>query len=173
MERAEEAGSGVEIGAGAQDVGRIGAGIGEQCFALGFITMTPDNLSCHGAHDARVQSDGQTAGASRHHGHPRKIHSEGLKNSLHGEARPKALVAWHQSESAWNVLWRAIRQITFPSPSRTRSVSFRENVPTRYKCLPSLSIDETSGVQSAPWGRYLTFSDPDGNGWVMSEAREL
>jgi hypothetical protein len=29
MERAEEAGSGVEIGAGAQDVGRIGAGIGE------------------------------------------------------------------------------------------------------------------------------------------------
>jgi uncharacterized glyoxalase superfamily protein PhnB len=29
---------------------------------------------------------------------------------------------------------------------------------------------ETSAVQSAPWGRYLTFSDPDGNGWVMNEA---
>jgi hypothetical protein len=30
---------------------------------------------------------------------------------------------------------------------------------------------ETSAVQSAPWGRYLTFSDPDGNGWIMNEAR--
>ena len=26
-------------------------------------------------------------------------------------------------------------------------------------------------VQSAPWGRYATFSDPDGNGWVLQEAR--
>jgi hypothetical protein len=39
MERTEEAFNGVEIGAGVQDVGRIG--IGEQCFALGFSTMTP------------------------------------------------------------------------------------------------------------------------------------
>ena len=29
---------------------------------------------------------------------------------------------------------------------------------------------ETSAVQSAPWGRYVTFSDPDGNGWVISAA---
>jgi hypothetical protein len=28
---------------------------------------------------------------------------------------------------------------------------------------------ETSAVQAAPWGKYLTFSDPDGNGWVMNE----
>jgi catechol 2,3-dioxygenase-like lactoylglutathione lyase family enzyme len=27
----------------------------------------------------------------------------------------------------------------------------------------------TSPVTSAPWGKYLTFSDPDGNGWVMNE----
>ncbi|MFZ0635205.1 MAG: VOC family protein [Candidatus Acidiferrales bacterium] len=26
-------------------------------------------------------------------------------------------------------------------------------------------------VQSAPWGRYTTFNDPDGNGWVLQEAR--
>ena len=31
-----------------------------------------------------------------------------------------------------------------------------------------LSLPE---VQSAPWGRYTTFSDPDGNGWVLQEAR--
>ncbi len=26
-----------------------------------------------------------------------------------------------------------------------------------------------SPVQSAPWGKYFTFSDPDGNGWVMHQ----
>jgi catechol 2,3-dioxygenase-like lactoylglutathione lyase family enzyme len=25
-------------------------------------------------------------------------------------------------------------------------------------------------IESAPWGRYTTFSDPDGNGWVLQEA---
>jgi hypothetical protein len=28
-----------------------------------------------------------------------------------------------------------------------------------------------SPIRSAPWGRYATFSDPDGNGWVLQEAR--
>lgn len=31
---------------------------------------------------------------------------------------------------------------------------------------------EISDVQEAPWGRYATFSDPDGNGWVIQEASE-
>ena len=26
-----------------------------------------------------------------------------------------------------------------------------------------------SPVQSAPWGRYATFEDPDGNGWVLEQ----
>jgi catechol 2,3-dioxygenase-like lactoylglutathione lyase family enzyme len=30
---------------------------------------------------------------------------------------------------------------------------------------------KTSAIQSAPWGNYLTFSDPDGNGWVMNGSR--
>ncbi|HEU4485319.1 MAG TPA: glyoxalase superfamily protein [Povalibacter sp.] len=25
-------------------------------------------------------------------------------------------------------------------------------------------------VQDAPWGRYATFADPDGNGWVLKQA---
>ena len=28
----------------------------------------------------------------------------------------------------------------------------------------------TEPIKSAPWGRYTTFSDPDGNGWVLQEA---
>jgi catechol 2,3-dioxygenase-like lactoylglutathione lyase family enzyme len=25
------------------------------------------------------------------------------------------------------------------------------------------------GIQEAPWGRYQTFTDPDGNGWVLQQ----
>lgn len=28
-----------------------------------------------------------------------------------------------------------------------------------------------SEIQDAPWGRYATFSDPDGNGWVLQQAQ--
>lgn len=28
-----------------------------------------------------------------------------------------------------------------------------------------------SDVEDAPWGRYATFSDPDGNGWVLQQAK--
>ena len=27
-----------------------------------------------------------------------------------------------------------------------------------------------SDVQAAPWGRFVTFEDPDGNGWVVQQA---
>jgi catechol 2,3-dioxygenase-like lactoylglutathione lyase family enzyme len=27
-----------------------------------------------------------------------------------------------------------------------------------------------SPVESAPWGQYATFDDPDGNGWVLQQA---
>jgi catechol 2,3-dioxygenase-like lactoylglutathione lyase family enzyme len=29
---------------------------------------------------------------------------------------------------------------------------------------------DISAVESAPWGRYATFSDPDGNGWVLQQS---
>jgi catechol 2,3-dioxygenase-like lactoylglutathione lyase family enzyme len=29
---------------------------------------------------------------------------------------------------------------------------------------------EISAIESAPWGRYATFSDPDGNGLVLQQA---
>ena len=28
---------------------------------------------------------------------------------------------------------------------------------------------KSSPIDSAPWGRYVTFSDPDGNGWVLQQ----
>jgi catechol 2,3-dioxygenase-like lactoylglutathione lyase family enzyme len=29
---------------------------------------------------------------------------------------------------------------------------------------------EISAIEPAPWGRYATFSDPDGNGWVLQQS---
>jgi predicted enzyme related to lactoylglutathione lyase len=37
--------------------------------------------------------------------------------------------------------------------------------------LQQRGLSSASTIQSAPWGRYVTFSDPDGNGWVLQEAR--
>jgi catechol 2,3-dioxygenase-like lactoylglutathione lyase family enzyme len=37
--------------------------------------------------------------------------------------------------------------------------------------LQQRGLSSASAIQSAPWGRYVTFSDPDGNGWVLQEAR--
>lgn len=30
---------------------------------------------------------------------------------------------------------------------------------------------EVSDIEEAPWGRFATFPDPDGNGWVLQETR--
>ena len=48
-------------------------------------------------------------------------------------------------------------------------VLLTDNIEGSFRTLQARGL-ETSAVQSAPWGRYLTFSDPDGNGWVISEA---
>jgi predicted enzyme related to lactoylglutathione lyase len=37
--------------------------------------------------------------------------------------------------------------------------------------LQKRGLSTASAIQAAPWGRYATFSDPDGNGWVLQEAR--
>ena len=45
-----------------------------------------------------------------------------------------------------------------------------EDVEGAFQTLQARGLS-TSAVESAPWGRYLTFLDPDGNGWVLSEAQ--
>jgi catechol 2,3-dioxygenase-like lactoylglutathione lyase family enzyme len=56
-------------------------------------------------------------------------------------------------------------------PGGVRGIVLRtDNIESAFQTLQARGL-ETSAVQSAPWGRYLTFCDPDGNGWVISEAR--
>jgi catechol 2,3-dioxygenase-like lactoylglutathione lyase family enzyme len=33
--------------------------------------------------------------------------------------------------------------------------------------LRSRGLDLPAEIESAPWGRWLSFADPDGNGWVL------
>ena len=39
------------------------------------------------------------------------------------------------------------------------------------KALGAVDRDET--IESAPWGRWVTVNDPDGNGWVVQQDNPL
>ena len=39
---------------------------------------------------------------------------------------------------------------------------------TRWQTSPRAG-SRPSGVDDQPWGRFVTFTDPDGNGWTLQE----
>lgn len=49
-------------------------------------------------------------------------------------------------------------------------VLLADDLDTTYEMLRKRGLTWASAIQMAPWGRYATFSDPDGNGWVLQEA---
>jgi uncharacterized glyoxalase superfamily protein PhnB len=34
------------------------------------------------------------------------------------------------------------------------------------------AIDDDAEIESAPWGRWVTVEDPDGNGWIVQQDAE-
>lgn len=44
-----------------------------------------------------------------------------------------------------------------------------DNIDDTYKELQDRGLEMTP-LESAMWGRYTTFNDPDGNGWVLQES---
>lgn len=50
------------------------------------------------------------------------------------------------------------------------SVPDIESAAERFKALELLGSDDE--IESAPWGRWVTIEDPDGNGWVVQEDAE-
>jgi catechol 2,3-dioxygenase-like lactoylglutathione lyase family enzyme len=63
----------------------------------------------------------------------------------------------------------------FPSmpPGSLRGlVLLADDLDATYATLQKRGLSTATAIQSAPWGRYATFSDPDGNGWVLQEARQ-
>lgn len=71
-----------------------------------------------------------------------------------------------------------------PEDGQTRVVLttwFHDMSPVRGFVLETNDIDqayatliergvETSDIESQPWGRFVTISDPDGNGWVIQQS---
>lgn len=55
-----------------------------------------------------------------------------------------------------------------PAGSLYGMVLSTDDVDDAHKTLTERGVAVTA-VESAPWGRYFTFSDPDGNGWVMQQ----
>ena len=55
------------------------------------------------------------------------------------------------------------------SPARSRACSSSSPTPTRRaRDLVERGV-EVGEVQEFPWGRFVFFSDPDGNGWAVQE----
>jgi catechol 2,3-dioxygenase-like lactoylglutathione lyase family enzyme len=78
-----------------------------------------------------------------------------IELSVPGTKTNIALVTWFENMPAGGV---------------SGIVLLTDNIEVSFRMLQARGL-ETSGVQSATWGRYLTFRDPDGNGWVMNEGR--
>ena len=60
----------------------------------------------------------------------------------------------------------------FPSmpPGSLRGlVLLADDLDATYEMLRHRGLSSGTEIQEAPWGRYATFSDPDGNGWVVQE----
>ena len=44
-----------------------------------------------------------------------------------------------------------------------------DDLDTDVAALASHGIEPAGGIQEAPWGRFVTFHDPDGNGIVLQK----
>lgn len=58
-----------------------------------------------------------------------------------------------------------------PPGSFQGAVLDTDDIELSYEILKSRGL-ELSPIKEEPWGEYVTFSDPDGNGWVLQQASE-
>jgi catechol 2,3-dioxygenase-like lactoylglutathione lyase family enzyme len=77
-----------------------------------------------------------------------------IELSIPGTKTNIALVTWFE---------------TMPPGSLRGIVLLTTDLEGAFQTLQTRGL-KTSAIQPAPWGSYLTFGDPDGNGWVMNQA---
>lgn len=65
-----------------------------------------------------------------------------------------SLVTWHEQ---------------MPPGCQQGLVLGTDDIETDHQVLRSQGVD-ISDICTAPWGQFATFSDPDGNGWVLAQA---
>jgi len=59
---------------------------------------------------------------------------------------------------------------TMPAGSLRGLVLDCEDIQTTYDDLAARGVAFDGPIETAFWGTYATFADPDGNGWVLAEA---
>jgi catechol 2,3-dioxygenase-like lactoylglutathione lyase family enzyme len=69
-----------------------------------------------------------------------------------GSVTALALVTWFPS---------------MPAGSVRGLVLATDDIDTDAEVLRARGLDLPAEIESAPWGRWLSFADPDGNGWVL------
>ncbi|MGH2486599.1 MAG: VOC family protein [Ktedonobacterales bacterium] len=58
-----------------------------------------------------------------------------------------------------------------PAGSVQGLVLVTDDIQGDYTALTARGLTFGGAIESAPWGTFATFSDPDGNGWVLQENR--
>jgi catechol 2,3-dioxygenase-like lactoylglutathione lyase family enzyme len=76
---------------------------------------------------------------------------------LEGTQPSVTLVTWFES---------------MPAGSLRGVVLGTDDVDAAYKELSARGVSFEGPIEEAPWGRFATFSDPDGNGWVLQQSRQ-
>jgi uncharacterized glyoxalase superfamily protein PhnB len=59
---------------------------------------------------------------------------------------------------------------TSPSGSAKLSISC-DDVDATYAALTARGVKPNNEVEDAPWGRWFGIDDPDGNNWLVVQAR--
>lgn len=59
-----------------------------------------------------------------------------------------------------------------PAGSVQGLVLVTDDIQGDFAALKERGLTFASEIESAPWGTYATFSDPDGNGWVLQQNAE-
>ncbi len=58
---------------------------------------------------------------------------------------------------------------TMPAGSTKGTVIETDDLEAEIATLRSKGVSLPGGIEVAPWGRYVTFDDPDGNGLVLQQ----
>lgn len=58
-----------------------------------------------------------------------------------------------------------------PAGSAQGLVLQTDDIQGDYAALKARGLTFDGAIEAAPWGTFATFSDPDGNGWVLQENR--
>jgi predicted enzyme related to lactoylglutathione lyase len=48
-------------------------------------------------------------------------------------------------------------------------VLITDDIEEAHRLLSARGVRFHGPIEAAPWGRYSTFADPDGNGWVLQQ----